>query len=403
EFSQERYSTYHHKVAQLGASLFPGYRTIEVTHMKGGSFNRVIGLTLTPPGPRKYTWDWFCREWKSLFGRSGSETLEEYILRIPRMSWLSNLDADIATLQFVGPHLDLPIPRSVHYDLSEDNVIGAQYMLQQRLRGQTLSPIFDRLNLAQKVSIARQVTQLVHQLASVTSDAGGRPARMSASGFSHQLEQLEIPSRTISWDLNPAEPVPSTPQSPVDFLIGLCKRWNAWDDEEHGGEIVYEEIWHGLAGVARGLEELGFLDADNIFYLCHGDLQPYNLLVEVRDEEHVEITGILDWDSAIFAPSFMAYKPPYWLWYPAEAATREFDREESANIEPASEHGRVMKQIFLKNASPEFLKYAFAPEAIIARKVLTHLRHGFKHKAHAEMAMATIEEWQQLHPDPEDD
>jgi hypothetical protein len=48
-----------------------------------------------------------------------------------------------------------------------------------------------------------------------------------------------------------------------------------------------------LINVARGLHSTGFLDEQG-FCLAYGDLEPYNLLIEIQDKENVNISAVLD-------------------------------------------------------------------------------------------------------------
>jgi Ser/Thr protein kinase RdoA (MazF antagonist) len=49
--------------------------------------------------------------------------------------------------------------------------------------------------------------------------------------------------------------------------------------------------------------------------LCHLDLAPRNILVDHASNAALSrISGILDWDSAVFGPSFMSCAPPLWIW-----------------------------------------------------------------------------------------
>jgi hypothetical protein len=153
-----------------------------------------------------------------------------------------------------------------------------------------------------------------------------------------------------------------------------------------------------LINVAHGLHRTGFLDEQG-FCLAHGDLEPYNLLIKIQDKENVKISAVLDWDSAIFAPSVVAYKVPYWLWLPDTCCRSVADDEASVNIEPSTEHERELKQIFMETAAdePMYSKYAFAPEAIIARKLFDVLQNSLEHNWELNQAKEVIREWKEMH------
>jgi hypothetical protein len=401
KYEQEPWETFQTKVLQLALELFPDSRKTQVSHMKGGGFNRVAGITVTLPGPKKYTWEWFCRSCKFVFGTCPRHDTEEYVLRIPRHDD-STLEFDIATFKLVESRLSLPTPVVTHSDLSEDNAIGSQYMVQRRLHGQNLYDLWDSLNLEQKKSVARQVTRLVSEIAEVTSEAAGRPARTWAPGMPFELEKFEIPRPGLADKTHTGHPGPgpesASKQTPLEYFLDQCRRWHKYNIDAQEVDIEKNRL-SDLAGVARRLDFLGFFEPDT-FHLCHCDLQPYNMLVEVRDEETVEITGILDWDSALFAPSFVAYRAPFWLWYPDDAPSDErFDYEDNANIEPQTEAEHELKKVFMETASPEFLKHAFSPEILITRDIFHLLKRGLYDDWDTFVAESSVEKFRELHPE----
>ncbi|KAF2278280.1 uncharacterized protein EI97DRAFT_360783, partial [Westerdykella ornata] len=400
EHEHEPFDTFKDKVAQLAVQLFPKHNTqdIRITRIRGGTFNRVVGITVTKRLRKLTSWKQFLCGLHNLLGEGRwiSITEEQYILRIPRSEGHA-MDFDVAILQFVGKHLDIPVPRIISYDLSTDNVIGQAYMLQPRLRGQNLSLIYSSLNTAQKKSIVPQVTQLVMTTAAVTSHAAGRPSRnQDLDNPQIEIEKFEVPRRGQDLcGLGKPSTWVADAQTPLDFILEQCERWREYQQVSNGNSI--DRIWKGFRTIAHGLQELGFLEPDT-FRLCHGDLQPYNLLVEVRDEENVDITAVLDWDSAVFAPSFLAYKAPFWAWLPEDCASDEEDDENYANFEPQTEEDKLMKDVFMQYARAEYIKYAFAPEAIIARKMFGAIKDCFFTSWEFDNAYAVIEGWKALHP-----
>ena len=64
--------------------------------------------------------------------------------------------------------------------------------------------------------------------------------------------------------------------------------------------------------------------------LCHLDLMPRNIMIELEPE--VSVSGVLDWDSAVFVPEFMSCAPLSWVW--AWDDEEEDNDEEGANTVP---------------------------------------------------------------------
>jgi aminoglycoside phosphotransferase (APT) family kinase protein len=69
------------------------------------------------------------------------------------------------------------------------------------------------------------------------------------------------------------------------------------------------ELFEKLTTVAREMEQAGVWDTAYSFCLCHRDLEPRSILVGEQG-----ITGILDWDSALFGPLLLSCRPPMWFW-----------------------------------------------------------------------------------------
>ena len=68
-----------------------------------------------------------------------------------------------------------------------------------------------------------------------------------------------------------------------------------------------------LSIIAREMDELGCLGSSP-FVLCHEDLAARNIMAKVNNDGLLKITGVLDWDGAMFAPRFMSCLPPDWIW-----------------------------------------------------------------------------------------
>jgi hypothetical protein len=90
------------------------------------------------------------------------------------------------------------------------------------------------------------------------------------------------------------------------------------------------------------LHKLNIFPDDDQFHLSHLDLQNRNLLVEVHGDE-ITMTGILDRDSAIFAPKFMSFKASLSLWDNEDA---EEDDENGALSPPQTSEEAEFQRIF---------------------------------------------------------
>lgn len=93
-------------------------------------------------------------------------------------------------------------------------------------------------------------------------------------------------------------------------------------------------LYGRLSLVARRMAKLGWFDNRSVT-LYHLDLEPRNIMVQVgNDDDSIEITGILDWDSALFLPQFMGCCPPGWLWMPREDNEDDDDPDKCEDMAP---------------------------------------------------------------------
>ncbi|OTB01695.1 hypothetical protein M426DRAFT_323201, partial [Hypoxylon sp. CI-4A] len=148
--------------------------------------------------------------------------------------------------------------------------------------------------------------------------------------------------------------------------------------------------------MAFGLYEEGwFKDVQNC--LVHLDLEPRNILIdsEAKAEEPI-ITAVIDWDSAILAPAFMACKPPQWIWGWLHGQEED---ERTANDVPETSENRELKEAFEQAAGPEYLRFAYAPEYRLARRLVRFAVEGrMWSSVHHRDAEKLFEEWESTHP-----
>ncbi|PVI00205.1 hypothetical protein DM02DRAFT_527535 [Periconia macrospinosa] len=394
EESHEPFETFKDKVAQLAAEIFPKARKINIERMKGGSYNRTVAVTVFDPVPNI-----FVRSFRRLMKRPcPTNTSQQYVFRIPRSNMEEPLEQQVAVLKMVGAKLSLPVPKVIKYDTSIENVLKKQYVVQRRIEGQNLMEVLFDLNAKQWESLLRNVMELTKAIADFHSESAGEIAKSNLSATSQsdiQLEKFHVPGQgTIDYLWKKPVTWPSLPQDSLALLLEQCERWREY------GEFVdwpWDYIWDGFTAISHSLHKRGFLEGP--FSLVHGDLEAYNLMVKVKDDT-VEITGLIDWDFALFAPKFMAYRAPHWAWLgEAEEGGVVVDQEVGIDFQPKNEIAKQMKAYFLEHASEEWKKLAFAPEAILARRMFTILRNGLDNDWELDEAKAILSEWDQLHPE----
>jgi len=314
EYEQESFETYQRKVSQLCHDIGYGEPS-KIERMKGGGYNRVIGLTL----------------------QSGQE--HDYVLRIPRWALneaqMGEIKDQVAVTLYLSRYDFLHVPVIAAFDTTVNNVLECQYVLQQRIDGTSIQDIFYTLPLSEKLQVARAVAEMLLQLESITLE---RPGRLVGTG--------ELPARSDTapasaneikingYRNNPMQDLPIMEKQPllslITSLLEIRKQKNLdWDT------IV--ERSERLQAIAREMKALGlFQVTDNNCALWHWDLSAANIMIRrtsANDGSDLDqpsgpttsfatndsqgkwvVSGVLDWDDALSVPLVLARKPPSWLW-----------------------------------------------------------------------------------------
>lgn len=387
----EAFETFRHRVRQLCQLLWPSCDLDDfcIERMKGGFSNRVIGIHVPekpvgnpeepaaapepPPSPDVEDTEKGGRppsEENSPFPK-GSPTPGDYVLRVPRFQ-SAHLDYDRRMLDLVSTYTTFGIPRVVAIEedsSSAANPIAQPYTLQYRIPGQRLDDIWNELNHTQRLQIAKQVALFFLDIQKATNISGGLPdfeAGNSCPGA--------IPTKDFKFvDDAEGSKRPIEPQHPVDMLCARLLRWF----RNYYGIGFGDGPWLGLIEMVKSMQKLNrtFGPDTPTYHFHHGDLFPRNIMVATPDDETAVVTGILDWDEAHYAPAVVALAPPAWLWLveywsdDIEDYVNEEAMWESAQETPQDGKARELKAVFDQTVGPEFLRYAYSPDACDARKI----------------------------------
>jgi hypothetical protein len=382
EFRHETFETFKFKALQLFYNLFPYHSNsaVKVERLIGGSFNRVISITVTRRISKAKENPWLPPILKKACGIREAKIQQQtdmYVLRIPRQR-NEKMASQIATLAYAYRNLPWPVPHNLIHDLGEDNALGQAYMLQSRLPGESLVDLWPKLNLEQKRSATRQITQIVLDLHKLTSRS---PGTISSANSAYDLGAApKLDSLPLGHHSKETTPAPRQTTT-LKWILDRCNQWKSAEDR-HEAYYTYG-AWDSLANMAKKLHKSGLLPDQDAFHFCHQDLQLRNVMAVVEGNETVSISGVLDWDSAIFAPKFVSPRAPFFLWTPCDA-----DEEDEclAPMTPEDPEHKVLKELYESLVDPAVLRIAYAPEYILARQMLQLLQWGFETDFHIKLA-----------------
>ncbi|KAK3173747.1 hypothetical protein OEA41_007079 [Lepraria neglecta] len=292
-----------------------------IERLKGGTFHRIIGITI----------------------KLSSHSTEQLLLSVPRDDD-SHADREVAIVNFVRQYPSIPVPEIKAFDCAEDNLLNRPYVIPSRIPGHDLQSLeYSRPTLThqQKCSVARDFGEILRSLQYIQSPTPGR-IDVSASDDTPQVfavKPFEVGQRSKDGDSTKldldGESSAKTAPKYDDTLGFFVSQFDRWRVSEEPGDLG-DKYLDCISNVARQMDDMGFLGDDG-YWLCHLDLHsaPRNVMVDIQPEGSAAISGILDWDSAVFGPKFVGCAPPMWLW--AWNSEGDEDEREADNTSPTLE------------------------------------------------------------------
>jgi hypothetical protein len=405
-YEQEPFEEFKTKVLALCHVLWPNRseRDFDVEHMAGGSYHRIVGINIgidcsvsEPSSKAAFTnkkYKQFFLAVKSFPARilqylrsqkssTSPTTVERYILRIPRFGDEEDFDFEYssALLRFLDGLTEFAVPKTIRFDKTSDNPLGKPYVLQHRIPGKPLEDLWEELNHAQRLSVARQLAKFLLQLTKPVFSCGGK---LNSKSVPEAEYGKETRSRSVEihqfpyylWGKSENVGQPGRNVAPAKLLQDRYLEWKVHNESDTGEEDFTP--WRTLAEMVHQMDEkTTIFGPESNYYIYHGDLFPRNLMVEILDKSTVAITGILDWDHSAFGPAIVAFESPSWLWLFDKYMSNDLefaiaqDLHQYDEMEPQDEHAREIKLAFESAVGSEFWRYAAAEEASVARWLWT--------------------------------
>ncbi|KAL6714036.1 hypothetical protein ACLMJK_008530 [Lecanora helva] len=356
---------------KLGRYLWPAAppKSFEIDRMSGGSFNRIVGI--------------------KIIGSEKEDTIP-LILRTSRDLSDSRPDREMAILQYIGLHTRVSVPQIKAFDLTEDNPLKMPYVIQNRVPGVCFSAaIKDGLSHKQWCTITKEVANVILELQKVENrtpglietsvkEDGAQTFNICAFDIRNprDMEWKQRIAKSPEYEADRANALECYETKTLDFLTTQFGRWLREELRPCPFNVLYNNKMRELALVASEMNKEGiFGESKNC--LVHMDLAARNIMVEVGPDDFIKITGVLDWDSAIFAPRFVSCRPPWWLWQDQEHPEDAMEDETNANIGAADDPELIeVKSIFDSIMGEEYVRCAYQPEYLIARRLFDIALHG---------------------------
>ncbi|KAL1885406.1 hypothetical protein Plec18167_000900 [Paecilomyces lecythidis] len=252
--------------------------------------------------------------------------------------------SEVATMDFLGNILHLPVPKVLAWNSSTDseNRVGAEYIIMEHAPGKNLADVWSDMDLDRKVQTMKDIVDIQRKLLSVrfsrygclfyNKDAplGSHPATVKGDELSHDLKtnianQFSIGSviDTSFWHKE-RKHMDIDRTSAVDYIQAISLREIAWiqnyatprspDDPFFTSHSQNNPAEH-ISLLQRYLSVSPYLlpHEDDLLgsFLWHTDLRIPNIFVD----DNGNITSIIDWQSTWAGPLFLEARHPHFLNY----------------------------------------------------------------------------------------
>ena len=210
---------------------------------------------------------------------------------------LEKTESELATIEYVRKHTTIPVPEIFFVNYNENHVVGAPFVLMERMDGGPLGDIWDALPLEHKLDVMRQLANVTGQLAEQKFEALGMITKDGTIG-------------PVLSDPEGGGPVAehaftSTLEAYLFYLQDV-------PDHNETLKNLYQEV---------RVEIKSFLERNTTnpllnppYRLEHGDYNAWNILVVQEDKTlPPKISAIIDWDSSQTVELESLYSYPGWI------------------------------------------------------------------------------------------
>ncbi|KAH6655882.1 hypothetical protein BKA67DRAFT_657782 [Truncatella angustata] len=394
------------KAEELCKYLWPTAQlhSSSIRYLGAGSSNKVFGLSIDE--------------------ENGID--QNYILRIPANE--QEIPQTVAILNYLNASTTLKIPNVINWDKSRDNPLQYGYIIMSRLPGNCLEDVWNDLTHKNRLQLAQQLAQIYLDIETNVNDVAGL-IRVHEEDFHHGSNDLNDlmfieafvppgwPSTGAPLDFTNTDEgqilLDRAQQGPAklsvsEIMLGLFKYYiyQAQGDLASRPEIV-ENYLSPCQDIMEGMVQANVFKSHDNICLHHVDLLPRNIMIDFDSHGDLAITGVVDWDTTLFAPRFVNRVLPRWLWQklqinelgePIDSSSlsdhnsdqhHEFEALDIEKTDPFTEKGAEIREVFECAVGKDWMRDATNPHFPLARKLIQFsLRPSILKKDEAE-----VKEW----------
>ncbi|RMZ78659.1 hypothetical protein DV738_g3782, partial [Chaetothyriales sp. CBS 135597] len=309
----KRYVTFNLQALKHGASCALQSPCIQVAKLPEGLYNKVLSLRM--------------------------ENGKEVLAKIPNPNAghpRSVVASEVATLDFLRNELQIPVPRVIEWSLhnhdSTANLVGAEFMLMEKVPGRQLSDVWPTMSEAERFGLVKSIVRIENKLTDLKLSKYGSIYYRDNCPDGLTVEQVGLLDDRSST-------------STSGFVIGPVADRHFWPDEKEGLDIdrgpwdTSEAYFSAVAkceiakvrrnqhqNISLPLESNAILiqlleqflqilpyilpPGKDITrpVLLHGDLHSKNIFVD--DTDPTQVSGVIDWQGIWAAPLFTQARVP---------------------------------------------------------------------------------------------
>lgn len=242
------------------------------------------------------------------------------------------MKSEVATMKYVAEHTSILLPKIYTWDADPENVVGAEYMLIEKIPGVSLSKVWDDMLIEQKEQVLRQIVDIMVQLFSLTFPKIGSLDHTADGSYvvGPLISRPFIIEERGTMDLDRG-PWATT----QDYLAAAARREISFLNMHQAAAMatIPEMLQTDIPVICDTFEHLAqlasaFSPKDPELERCalkHTDLLR-NLLVD-----GTRITGVIDWECAGTYPAWSCAEYPSWIIDDSESKDNE-DEQEKARL-----------------------------------------------------------------------
>ncbi|CAG8746324.1 17308_t:CDS:2, partial [Rhizophagus irregularis] len=239
---------------------------------------------------------------------------------------VEKFESEVATMKYIAQNTNIKVPKVYDWDCTVNNPIKTPYILMERLPGQHLYRVWDKLTFEEKKCILSQMVDILLELWTKCQFEEIGCLYMDSVTSTFQIG----PIIDLMFYIEGRNSIPSFtgPFRRLQELVYALIQKEKFFFEIHGAQELMEK-WKldhikATSEVANTIKKLDLLQSklskifdesidQKPFVLIHGDFDAQNILVEHSVNNEIKIVGIIDWEFSRTGTLWNLCKYPIWI------------------------------------------------------------------------------------------